>query len=60
MTNKDKMKVTIQFNSKRITFTDEGETALSTYQQVLDVFKNPNEVGKNIINEEKTEITDYA
>lgn len=55
--NNDKLKVTIQFNKKKVLLQEDGDSALLTYQKVLDVFRNPNE---NKESEVKSEITDYA
>ena len=56
----DVLKITIQFNKKKILLQEVGENALPTYQKMLDVFKNPVESSETEENKEKTEITDYA
>lgn len=56
----DVLKITIQFNKKKVLLQEVGESALPTYQKMLDVFKNPVESSETEENKEKTEITDYA
>lgn len=56
----DVLKITIQFNKKKVLLQEVGESALPTYQKMLDVFKNPLESSETEENKEKTEITDYA
>ena len=56
----DILKITIQFNKKKVLLQEVGESALPTYQKMLDVFKNPVESSETEENKEKTEITDYA
>lgn len=56
----DVLKITIQFNKKKVLLQEVGESALPTYQKMLDVFKNPVESSEIEENKEKTEITDYA
>lgn len=61
--NQDVLKVTIQFNKKKVILQEVGESALTTYQDVLDVFRNPTkaEVSEETEGEtEKSQITDYA
>lgn len=58
--NQNVLKVTIQFNKKKVNFSEVGETALPTYQELLDVFKNPTDSKKKDEIELSSEITDYA
>ena len=50
-------KVTIQFNKKKVLLQEDGNSALLTYQKVLDVFRNPNESKES---EVKSDIIDYT
>lgn len=55
--NQDTLKITIQFNGKKIQLQEVGTTALPTFQKMLDVFRNPTESDDS---SNKAEITDYA
>lgn len=57
--NNDVLKITIQFNKKKIQLQEVGITALPTYQGILDIFRNIKDEQESDETSEKTAITDY-